>query len=320
MTGVTFDAIAQPPSMNIRMFAFLAFSLVVFPFLAPLASPLTQQSELVIEVPFTMAGNMIAVDVVVNGRTCVFLLDTGAPRVILNAAHYPGDSDSGRTSVTKGIGGAISGVGSRMVNALDFAGLQLSKQRLTTMDLSHLESELDTEIHGLIGYRLIKDYDLMLDYEAKMIRLIDPEHWPTYHQKVFSGTTIQSVPFQMSGHIPVLKARIGDQNLDLGLDTGAGRNVISIHLFDALKPSVSEVEADSMMGADKNIQVVNRGVLSNLHLGKRTFDTQRSFFSNIDHLNQGGWLPMDGIIGYQVLARQKTLISYRRRELVFIID
>ena len=40
-------------------------------------------------------------------------------------------------------------------------------------DLSHLEN--GTEVYGLIGYDVYRDYDLLFDYKGKTLTLIDPD-------------------------------------------------------------------------------------------------------------------------------------------------
>ena len=40
-------------------------------------------------------------------------------------------------------------------------------------DLSHLEN--GTEVYGLIGYDVHRDYDLLFDYKGKTLTLIDPD-------------------------------------------------------------------------------------------------------------------------------------------------
>ena len=39
--------------------------------------------------------------------------------------------------------------------------LQEAHQEILTLDISHLEKELNIEIYGLIGYQIIKDYDML---------------------------------------------------------------------------------------------------------------------------------------------------------------
>lgn len=46
-------------------------------------------------------------------------------------------------------------------------------------DLSHLEN--GTEVYGLIGYDVYRDYDLLFDYKGKTLTLIDPDwHGQSY--------------------------------------------------------------------------------------------------------------------------------------------
>ncbi len=52
-----------------------------------------------------------------------------------------------------------------------------------TMNLAHLETELDTEIYDLIGYDMLKNYDVLLDYRDKEMVLIKPDYFNSYRSK-----------------------------------------------------------------------------------------------------------------------------------------
>ena len=41
-------------------------------------------------------------------------------------------------------------------------------------------------------------------------------------------------------------------------------------------------------------------------------------FNSISHLNMSKDERIDGLIGYQILSRQKTVLSYRNRKLILI--
>jgi hypothetical protein len=135
----------------------------------------------IIEIPFTMAGKLIAVKILLNGKYRTFILDSGSPKVILNSKYISKKDTTKKTiSASKGVSGNISGMDIGNVEQLDFYGIQLNNQEVITMDLSHLEESLETNFYGLIGYDLIKDYDLIFDYEKLKLTLINPDVYKSY--------------------------------------------------------------------------------------------------------------------------------------------
>ena len=221
-------------------------------------------------------------------------------------------------STSKGVSGNISGMDITTVEKLDFAGISLKNQDVISMDLSHLEVSLGTEFYGLIGYELIKDYDILFDYENLQLTLIDPDAFESYKTEKWSSFTLESVPFDLMHHIPVVNAQVGDSVLTYGIDCGAESNLISESMFESLQQHTESIQRDQLLGADNLPRTVNKGKVNGTRIGTKSFDGLSTVFSDISHLNDGYKLNIDGLIGYEVLHKQKTLLSYARKELVFI--
>ncbi len=273
----------------------------------------------IIEIPFTMARNLIAVNVLLNGKNRTFILDSGAPNVILNSKYISkNDTNQMTISASQGVNGSVSGMGIEKVEQLDFSGIQLNDQEVITLNLSHLEESLETKFYGLIGYELIKDYDVIFDYENLKLTLINPDAFEKYKSESLSNSKLQKVLFDLEGHIPVIKVQIGDKILSCGIDCGAESNLISRDLLLPLKKYIKRIEKDELLGADNKPKEVENGDVSKIIIGDKTFKNLNAVFSDISHLNEGCNLNLDGLIGYEVLSKQKTLISFDRKEIIFI--
>ena len=274
----------------------------------------------IIEIPFTMAGNLIAVEVLLNGEKRKFLLDSGSPKVILNSKYITKKDTTSRKTITssKGVNGNISGMDIIQVNELDFNGIKFDNQEVITLDLSHLEESLETDFYGLIGYELIKDYDIIFDYEKHVLTLINPAIFEKYKNENLSAASLEHIPFDLEGHIPVVKSKVGSSTLSFGIDCGAESNLISDKLFEQLKEHTKHIEVDELIGAENKPKEANKGEILETHIGNKTFKNLPTIFSDIDHLNEGYKMDIDGLFGYEVLNKQKTLISYERKEMIFI--
>jgi len=278
-----------------------------------------KSSQDIIEIPFTMAGNLVAVKVRLNGEYKTFVLDSGSPKVILNSKYVIENDTTKKTiSSSKGVSGNISGMDIMKIEELDFSGIQLNNQEVVTLDLSHLEEALETDLYGLIGYDLIKDYDIIFDYKNLKLILINPNIYESYKSENLSNATLLSIPFDLEGHIPIIEVKIGEKNYSVGIDCGAESNLISQSLFDSLKSDIEGVEIDELIGADNQPKQVKKGKVKNTKIGTKYFKNLTTIFSDISHLNEGYKLSLDGLIGYEVLSKQKTLISFNRKEMIFI--
>jgi len=277
-----------------------------------------QPESKVIEIPFSMAGKLISVPVKLDGQEKNFLLDSGSPKTILNSNHLENQSEHKTISASKGIGGNISGMNIQNVEHLEFSGITLQNQDVLTMNLKHLEEELETEIYGLIGYDLIKDYDILFDYDARKITLISTGFYESYLDTNLPSTNLVRIPLQMKGHIPVVECQINTKTLSFGIDCGAESNLIDDDLFISFKKQLKKIGTDSLSGADGTSLLVKKALVKNLHIGDTEFKNMPTLFSDISHLNKGYNMNLDGLVGFEVLSRQKTLISYKRAEMVFI--
>lgn len=127
-------------------------------------------------VPFTRVGNLAIVDGKLNGSHPLrFVIDTGAARMVVDAAvarelRLPeGDNDTisgagaGRVAVKK-IPGVQLAIGATKVQTYDFVAT----------DLSGVSSIVGQRIDGIIGYPLLRQFIVTIDYAAKQLELRAP--------------------------------------------------------------------------------------------------------------------------------------------------
>ncbi len=62
---------------------------------------------------------------------------------------------------------------------------------------------------------------------------------------------------------------------------------------------------------------VHVGKLKRIKIGGKTFRHTQTVFNNISHFNRNKDERIDGLIGYEVLSRQKTILSYKKQEADF---
>jgi predicted aspartyl protease len=282
-----------------------------------------KSTEDVIVVQFKMAGNLILVEALLDGVKRNFIVDNGAPKLILNAKYIAKtrDTNSKVISTAKGINGNISGMDIVKVKTFDFSGIKIEEQDVITTDLSHLEKELKADIYGLIGYEIYKDYDLVFDYKAKTLTLLNPEKSKVYVESKFNKKNFVSVPISMDvkgQYLALVNADIAGRNMKLALDCGAESNLLDTDLFESVKSEMNKLHSDQLHGADKGTQTVQSGKLKTLKLGTKVFKKVKTVFSSMKQISEGYKIQLDGIIGYEILSKQKTWLSYVNKQLVFL--
>ena len=275
----------------------------------------------VLTVPITLSkDNLIVTQAVINGEEHNFIIDSGCPILYLNSKYFRGSEDNGtRVSTSEDVNGKISGGQDVIyVDSFDFNGIHADSIKVMMSDLSHLEN--GTEVYGLIGYDVYKDYDLLFDYKGKTLTLIDPDYTETFLKE--RKYEYEEVPFEMSKamrHIPLINGQIDTSSLTFGIDCGASSDLLDSGLWEEFKNMMKRVKTTKLKGVsnDKGTDI-HAGKLKSLKIGGKTFRNTRTVFNSISHLNMSKDERIDGLIGYEVLSRQKTILSYRNKKLIFI--
>lgn len=186
------------------------------------------------------------------------------------------------------------------------------------MDLSHLENQTKNNFYGLLGYEIFKDYDILFDYKKNTISFIKAEVTEEFLNKNFKSKKQIKVPIEMEAHIPVVEGFINERNYKFGLDCGAETNLIDINLKEELDANMSKLKTELLIGADKNNIETTNAQMNSLVIGGVNFKKTRATISDISHLNEGYKLKLKGLIGYDILSTQPTLISYLNKKVIFL--
>lgn len=284
-------------------------------------SAVSLPEEKIIEIPFRLQGNMILIDAFVNGSKGTFIFDSGSPRLILNQQHF-GTKNSeedvaDRFSSLEGIHGNINNLDIITLDTFNFFGIKMAKQRVLTAELSSLASALEMPIAGLIGYEVFKGFDVLYDYERQKLSLIKAEKLPQYLVDLSANYRLSELAFVLKGHLPILSITVSDHKLMVGLDCGASTNLISENYYTMIKDMVSNMHESDLYGAQEGAERVKKGLLEEMLLGKIRLKNVPTVFKDISHLQKAYWEKMDGLIGFELLSKQLTLVSYSQGKLYF---
>ena len=257
---------------------------------------------------FNLVKGIILVKAEMDGEIANFILDTGSPMMILNEKNVR--SDTPRANV---LGGGVSGEWKK-IDQFSWGGVHKFNMKALSMDISHLEYITNTPIKGLIGYEFFGDFDLMLDFENKIATLVPPD----YVTNVVKWKLHKELPFDLEGHIPVIDVAIGDVQLRMGLDTGAGTNLLDINRKSEIAPElIALINNASVIGLGTNpTSIVAADVLETTIAGTNYWN-MRYVFSDISHLKNLHENNVDGLLGYPFFQSGKFTINYKRKIISF---
>lgn len=169
-----------------------------------------------VNMPFTIKGGMIVVNVSVNNNTALpFVLDSGALNVLTPDAakklHLSADGDLH----ANGAGNDQVSVQLTHVKSMQIGPAELFEQRflVASLPLTFTDNGKSEAIAGLLGYEIFRRFVVKIDYYNKRITLLNP----AYAHKEELGARI---PLLFNGRDCFIAAAVNGTPGIFGIDTG----------------------------------------------------------------------------------------------------
>lgn len=270
-----------------------------------------------VDAPMRLVRGLVLVEAEVDGRRGAFLLDSGAPTLVLNQREFPAPATATPLAASsgQGVNGRLAGASYHVTQSFNWQGISFKNQEVPTLDLASLAGRLGgAPLLGIIGYNVFSQYALTLDYHGGLVRLRQP------------GTALPAapapliwVPFTLSGHLPVVALTVAGQTFDVAVDCGAQTNLLDQQYEAALAAQLRQPDTSRVSGADAASRTVASGQLRAVRLaGPLVFRHQQTVFADISHLNQNpNRAHLQGLVGYPLLSQYRTTIDYVNKQLEF---
>lgn len=261
------------------------------------------------EMPFELINGMILLEAEVNNQKGTFILDTGAPTLVLNQPVRKGD----RTATARSCSGTLN-VGTSSVRHFQWGNQKKYEVEALALDLTHLEAATGRKIKGLIGFLLLKDREILIDYEKQRLLLFQPGANPLHRSLAPSHTTAMAV----ADHLPVLELKFGDKMLRFGLDTGSESNLIDqcqLHTSGGIPADT--VEQEILQGLDHKCHSVPVIRISGAEVASIPLDDSRFLATELCHLTSASGININGLLGYDFLKMHLISINYQKKEIYF---
>lgn len=270
------------------------------------------------EIPFTKVGNLIVIKASVDTIVGNFILDTGAPHLVLNQTyfrHYSTSSDHSveQTSIT-GSGGAISRT---TINRLAVGNLQYAKCEADVIPLGHLENSKGIRILGLLGMSLFMHCDMLIDYENSVIKLcyVKRKDARTYKSQWLGEGIFTTIPIELTDNRIMVITTLEGKKLKFIIDSGAETNILDNKIPGKFLDNFTVTGRVLLAGTgNKKIEALS-GDMANMKIGDAEIGTLPVVITNIEKtcLFYGGCV--DGILGFENLSLKKLAFNFVTRKM-----
>ncbi|MCB0382920.1 MAG: hypothetical protein KDD05_06360 [Psychroserpens sp.] len=272
-------------------------------------------------IPFKLVDHLIVIEAELLNKKGNFIIDTGSETLILNKKHFKGRTAN--TEMPKQTSGVIDFIENPLEKHLRefiIKDLVIQNTFSDVIDLSHIEISKKIHLLGIIGYDILKDYEIFIDMYLNQITLskVDAKGEKLDHA-IYLEKIIDSVNFKLKKHTIVLEATVNDEHLKFGLDTAAEYNQLNKKINKKALTQFFPKRRLQLTGASgKKIEVL-AGKLYRVKLTDSIyFGPMQTILTNLNQMNNVFGTKLDGILGYEFFRQQRTIINYKKEKLYFV--
>ncbi|WP_159439354.1 aspartyl protease family protein [Tenacibaculum agarivorans] len=271
-------------------------------------------------IPFKLVDRLIVIEGEIKNKIGNFIIDTGSETMLLNKVHfktYPFEKEKKNTT---GIIDFVDNPYEKRIKNLSLKDFTLHNKKSDIINLSHIEKSKKIKLLGIIGFSILKDYEVFIDLHLHQITLtkIDSQG-NTLSKEVYLEKIVDSLDFKLKKHTIVVNGFIGNEKVTFGLDSGAEFNQINKRISKKALQHFYPKKRVQLMGASKRKIEVLCGNLFRVKLNDKIyFGPMKTMLTSLYNMNKAFGTNLDGILGYDFFAQKRVIINYKKEKLYFI--
>lgn len=269
-------------------------------------------------IPIKMIGRLAVIEARIDTMVGAFILDTGAPYLILNKTWF---RDQGATSLAQagGITGALSDVKNLWVKEFQLGKLTYNDFEADIVELAHLEASRGIPILGLIGLNFFTNMELQINYQQQQIILFAlDERGNRIEKEEEPKQTEITVPFYLNNGIIFIDGSLNDVNMRFCFDTGAELNVFHNRLPKKAMQNISITSRSILTGTSNQKTEVLRGSVTSLLLGDFVCSDMSTLLTSLTNMSRSYDIHVDGMIGYELLKMRSLSFNFMKAEITIL--
>ncbi len=271
-------------------------------------------------IPFKLVDHLIVVEAKTYGQVGNFIIDTGSEGLLLNEVHFKKSYNSYSSKTGAGVNGAVSISDEKRVPEFLLRDFNIKHKNAQIINLSHLEKTKKIRLIGIIGYDILKEYEVFIDFYLKQITLFKTDRKGNrIDTHLFLEKVTDSVDFKLKKHSIVLQGSVNGESLNFALDTGAEINQLSKSVSKKVLKKFRPIKRIKLRGMDQRKIEVLAGKLYGVKLTDRVYcGVMRTIITNLRKMNEAYGTKIDGVLGYEFIAMRRLVINYRKKKLYFV--
>ncbi len=281
--------------------------------------PFIQTSNPTCAIPFTRAGNLMLVKAKADNTEGNFILDTGAPGLVLNITYFRDYPHSGAHEAEQsGITGTGGPAIKTQVKKFNLGSFDYAKIEADMANLGHIENSKGIKVLGLIGLEFFKQCEMIIDYEKNLIYLhhISKKESNVYQHAMLNNTNeYRSIPIDIMDNRIVTTTEVAGKKLKVIIDCAAETNILNSKLPNSVFETVTISRKVKLAGSGAKKIDALYGDLKEMRIGDYNINNLPILITNLEGtcFSYNGCI--DGVLGFDFLSLHKIGFNFVKRKM-----
>ena len=284
----------------------------------PPSDPVVKMDTPSCVIPFTRAGNLILVKASADTSVGNFVLDTGAPDLVLNMTYFRQYPSRHTDAEEGGITGAVTGQIGTIVNQFSLGPVHYYKCEADRINLGHIENAKGLKILGLLGMQLFKRFEMIIDYEKNTIslHLVEPREASSYKSQQLQDTAAyREFPIDIDENKIIVHTEMAGKKLLFLVDFGAESNVLDSRLPNKVFENVTITRRVQIDGSGEKKVEALYGNLKNMKMGGQDMGVLPVLITNLQKMCDSYNHCLDGMLGFDFLSMHKIGFNFVKHKM-----
>lgn len=260
-------------------------------------------------IPLKRVGNLLLLEAEIDGMIGNFIVDLGAPYLVLNSTYfrdYEIDDDySAGTLVSE-----TDYVRRTKVRKLNVQGLEYYNLSADITDLAAIENKRGVKILGLMGLSLFDSYIFDLNVYTQQLIL-----YKGFTSKKIENDLVLDIPIEIRNNVIIVNAKAGDIELRFSLDSGSERNIIDNNLPESIYDGMKIIGVSSVNDGNGGKTEVLRAIINNIYIGDFSMQKMRTLVLNLENMSRAYGSKIDGMFGFPFFTLGRVIIDFKKERL-----
>lgn len=270
-------------------------------------------------IPFNRVGNLMVVKAKADTTEGNFILDTGAPGLVLNITYfrdYPviTHHDGEQTS----IGGSTAGIQKTTVKELSFGTFQYFKTEADLANLGQIENAKGIRVLGLLGVSLFRQCEMIIDFEKSLIYLhrIARKEASSYKHELLKDTSLyRTFPIDITDNRIMTTTELEGKKLKLVIDCAAESNILDSRLPNKVFENITITRRVKLAGPGNKTIDALYGNMNTLKIGTLDISNLPVTITNLEYTCFAFGGCVDGVLGFDFLSLHKIGFNFVTRKM-----